>query len=64
MESAAFLLPLLLRMAYAIATMDYSAYIIPAYVLTAVLVGGLIIHTWVSARRTARALTKQGRHEA
>lgn len=43
--------------------MEYSAYIIPAYALAAVLLGGLVLHTWLAARRARRALAKQGHHE-
>jgi|GEM_PF-5119933 len=36
--------------------MDYASYILPAYALAAVLLGGLMFHTWIAARRTSKAL--------
>ena len=35
---------------------DYSAYILPAYAIAALLLGGLVLHTWMAARRAANAL--------
>lgn len=39
--------------------MDYAAYIVPAYGFAAFMLGGLVVHTWVSARRASRALARK-----
>ena len=41
--------------------MDYTSYILLAYGLAALLIGGLILHTWVAAHRASRALAKRDR---
>lgn len=41
--------------------MDYQSYILPAYGLAFVLIGGLIVHSWLAARRVRRALKKAER---
>lgn len=34
--------------------MDYSTYIIAAYGITFLLLGGLVLHTWLAARAVRR----------
>lgn len=39
--------------------MDYQSYIVPAYGLALLLIGGLIVHTLLAARSARKALAKQ-----
>ena len=39
--------------------MHYESYIVAAYALAALLIGGLIAQSWLAARVAQRALTRQ-----